>query len=191
MAASVNNGRTLSEEEAIALLREAFGEGKEALSHVLAHSRKVREIALRIAGNIKGADREFVASAALLHDIGRAWHPPWKDSVKHGVKGAEFLRKKGLERYARVAERHLGGGITAEEIKKHSLGIPARDYLPETIEEKIIAYADKLAKGDAEARFSEVVERFREEVGEEAAARITRLRQELEELCLDSSCLGS
>ena len=48
-----------------------------------------------------------------------------------------------LEIYARIAERHTGSGLTAENIIKQDLPLPHRDFLPETELEKLICYADK------------------------------------------------
>ena len=43
-----------------------------------------------------------------------------------------------------MCERHTGAGITADEIVAQHLPIePPRDLLPETLEEKVICYADK------------------------------------------------
>ena len=36
-----------------------------------------------------------------------------------------------------------GGGITKEQIEKQQLPLPHQDFLPETMEEKVICYADK------------------------------------------------
>ena len=89
----------------------------------------------------------------------------------------------GLFRHARVCERHTGTGLTAAEIVAEGLPIdPPRDLLPESLEEKVVCYADKffsksrpdegaksmeharrsLAKfgGDTLARFDEMVALF-------------------------------
>jgi uncharacterized protein len=42
-----------------------------------------------------------------------------------------------------VAERHTGTGITYEQILREKLPIPLNDYAPQTLEEKLICYADK------------------------------------------------
>jgi len=42
-----------------------------------------------------------------------------------------------------VCERHVGVGITAEEIRHHNLPLPARDMVPISIEEQVICFADK------------------------------------------------
>jgi uncharacterized protein len=55
-----------------------------------------------------------------------------------------MLRSEGLpERYARVCERHTGAGLTLDDIVSQDLPLPHQDLQPETIEEKLICYADK------------------------------------------------
>jgi len=45
-----------------------------------------------------------------------------------------------------LIERHVGAGLTLEEAR--SFGLPERSYMPETLEEKILAAVDNLASGD-------------------------------------------
>ena len=54
-----------------------------------------------------------------------------------------MLRLEGFPRHARVCERHTGAGIGIEDIEAHNLPLPHADFLPETMEEKVICYADK------------------------------------------------
>ena len=54
-----------------------------------------------------------------------------------------MLRAEGLPRHALVAERHTGSGITMEQVIREDLPIPVQDYLPVSLEERIICYADK------------------------------------------------
>jgi len=63
--------------------------------------------------------------------------------VCHGYLGREILESKGLPKHALVCERHVGVGITAEEIKRHNLPLPQRDMVPVSIEEQVICFADK------------------------------------------------
>ena len=42
-----------------------------------------------------------------------------------------------------MCERHTGAGITKDEIMLQNLPLPHQDFLPETLEEKVICYADK------------------------------------------------
>ena len=63
--------------------------------------------------------------------------------ICHGRIGAELLRSEGFPLHARVCERHTGAGITKAQIIAQNLPLPQQDFLPETMEEKVICYADK------------------------------------------------
>lgn len=63
--------------------------------------------------------------------------------ICHGRIGAELLGSEGFPRHARVCERHTGAGITKAQIIAQNLPLPQQDFLPETMEEKVICYADK------------------------------------------------
>lgn len=125
------------------------------------HSTQVRDTALRIMAEEANAgyamDMRLVSDGAMLHDIGIfKCHAPaiycegTEPYIAHGVTGAALLRQYGrdngldIEPYARICERHTGSGITAAEVRAQNLPIEARDYLPETLEEKLICLADKL-----------------------------------------------
>ena len=119
---------------------------------LLKHSRQVAERALLIARTHRNlpVDMQFLEEAAMLHDIGifRCNAPSilcngTEPYIRHGIIGAELLRAEGLERHARVCERHTGTGITIDNIRQQQLPLPLRDYMPETLEEQIICYADK------------------------------------------------
>ena len=119
---------------------------------LLTHSRSVADMALDVACRHPelGIDTTFLYEAAMLHDIGVFLtdapgiqcfgHEPY---IKHGLLGGELLRREGLPRHARVAERHTGTGLTRETILRQALPLPLADYSPETIEEQLICYADK------------------------------------------------
>lgn len=125
----------------------------EALETLLVHhSRQVTERALLVAQKHPELqlDCDFIAEAAMLHDIGifltdaPGIHCHGKEPyLMHGYLGAQLMRKHGREDIARVCERHTGTGLTAEQINERNLPLPAGDYRPETLEEQIICYADK------------------------------------------------
>lgn len=125
----------------------------DALRRLLVgHSRMVADKALRIAAahpelHVNAA---FVERAAMLHDIGIFLTDApgihchgTQPYLLHGRLGAELMRQEGLERVARVCERHTGTGLTPEVIARQNLPLPPGDYRPETIEEQLICYADK------------------------------------------------
>ena len=167
--------------QAIALLRK-HATSDDAFTIVLRHSKKVAEIALRYGKQIPGIDLNFLECAALLHDIGRFRCPPGSpQSIRHGIVGAEILRKEGVEeRYAHICERHIGAGITAEDIREQKLDLPPQDFLPITKEEKIIAHADNIGKHDREWTLQEAVDRFTRELGPKYGKRIKQLAEEVE-----------
>ena len=135
-----------------AIIDKYYGDSPELREVLMIHSRQVADRALRIVDRHPEwqADRQFIEEAAMLHDIGIIFcdapkihcHGPHK-YIEHGYLGAELLRREGLERHALVAERHTGTGITIEQVEREELPIPERDYCPQSLEEKIICYADK------------------------------------------------
>ncbi len=128
---------------------------------LLVHSRLVSRRALAIARALsyrgQNPDLQFIAEAAMLHDIGMIFtnapdigchgEAPY---LRHGIIGALLLTDLGLPAHARVCERHTGVGLTATEIEQSHLPLPKRDFLPETLEEKIICYADLFYSKDPE-----------------------------------------
>ena len=118
----------------------------------MAHSTLVTKRAVRICDLHPelSLDRQFIIEAAMLHDIGifKCDAPGIycfgsEPYLIHGRIGAELLRAEGFPKHARVCERHTGAGITKEEIITLYLPLPHEDFLPETMEEKVICYADK------------------------------------------------
>ncbi|HLD42976.1 MAG TPA: HDIG domain-containing protein [Candidatus Nanoarchaeia archaeon] len=170
----------MNEQQAIELLKK-YSSDDGAFKKVLAHVQAVKKAALRIADRIPGTDKEFIATASILHDIGRFQFPPGsKNAIQHGIKGAEILRKEGFPKHALVAERHIGVGISRKDIREQNLPLPDKDFLPISKEEKIIAHADNLIFGDKEGTLQMVIDRFRMELGEEYAERVKRLAGEVE-----------
>lgn len=155
---------------------------------LLTHSRQVTERALRIADAHPELplDRSFILEAAMLHDIGIflcdapgiACHGK-EPYICHGRLGAELLRQAGYPRHARVCERHTGAGLTKEDIIKQHLPIPAQDFLPETLEEKLICYADKFYSKTklGQEKTQKQAERSLSKFGEEGVARFREWRQ--------------
>jgi len=162
---------TLTEKEAVGLLKKHIPEDY-VFKRVLKHSKIVQRLAVDLAKKA-GLDVEFVRIAALLHDIGRyGCRPGSKESILHGIRGAEILRKEGYEDYARVAENHIGIGITKEDIEKNDLPLPKKDYVPKKPEDMIICYADNLVKDDKLTDEGFVLDRFTREFGKGYGQRV-------------------
>ena len=116
------------------------------------HSRLVADKALKVASAHPelGLDVQFLEEASMLHDIGifltdaEAIHCFGKHHyLCHGYLGADLLRSEGLPRHALVAERHTGTGLTLKQILERDLPVPHRDMIPESLEEKVVCFADK------------------------------------------------
>lgn len=116
------------------------------------HARKVASLALKMAEAHPelGMDKAFVEEAAMLHDLGifltdapRIFCFGTAEYLCHGYLGAELLREMGYERHARVCERHTGTGLKKEQILSNGWNLPAKDFVPETLEEQLICFADK------------------------------------------------
>jgi uncharacterized protein len=129
---------------------------------VVAHCLAVSRTAVALAEQVKqvSVDRELVRLGGLYHDIGRSR----SHDIQHALAGVEIGRELGFpERLLFIIERHIGAGITAAEAER--LGLPKKDYLPLTPEEKIVSYADNLTKGASAMPFEEAIERFRQILG--------------------------
>ena len=135
-----------------AIIDKYYADNASLRNILLVHSRAVTAKALTIVDTHPelNADRLFVEEAAMLHDIGIFLCDAHGIScfgsepyLCHGHLGAELLRKEGYPKHARVCERHTGAGITKAQIIERNLPLPPQNFLPETIEEQIICYADK------------------------------------------------
>ncbi|GAB6887282.1 HD domain-containing protein [Desulfothermus okinawensis JCM 13304] len=172
----------ITEKQAIDLLRR-YASDEHAYKKVMEHSVRVKNIVLKLVDGItKGVDLDFLKTAALLHDIGRFKYPPGsKDSIKHGIYGGEILKKHGLYKHARVCETHIGVGITKDDILAQNLPLPLRDFVPESVEEILIAYSDNLdSPGISSER--DVEERFAREVGEGYRNRVQLFHKKVHEI---------
>lgn len=164
----------MDEKCAVALLKK-YSSDMVSFGIVLRHSLAVKKIALKFASMHPKADKDFIVSASILHDIGRFKCPPSPKTIFHGVVGAGILRNEGFRKLALVAERHLGAGISMEDIRRQRLPLPKKDFLPVSIEEKIITLADSLIDLDKRISLRKAAKRFEKEVGKVVADRLVRL----------------
>ena len=138
--------------DAEAIITELYPLGSRTRELLLHHGEQVARKALEIIGRAEWlkADHQFVREAAMLHDIGigRTKSPTLGCSgdlpyICHGIEGRKMLDRRGLHRHGLVCERHVGVGILKDEIRRHKLPLPARDMVPNSIEERLVCYADK------------------------------------------------
>ncbi len=156
----------LTRDEAIRLLKDA-GCPRNVIDHSQAVAALATEFAQKIKADGHAIDVSFVQTAALLHDIGRGK----THGIGHGIAGEKLLADH--PRHARIAACHLGAGITAAEAR--DLGLPPRDYLPETLEEKVIAHADNLVFDTRRVSLDDALSRIARRIGSEHPA-IARMR---------------
>jgi len=161
-------------EEALMLLKD-LGTNDS----VIAHCKAVSALALNIAKRSKKpVNLELVEVAGLLHDIGRSN----THGIMHAVEGAKIAKKKGLpDEIVSIIERHIGAGLTKEDAVK--LGLPVKSYMPETIEEKIIAHADNLMSGTKKVPIAVSIAGLVRKRETEGARRMLALHKELSEIC--------
>ena len=169
----------MDERQAVGLLKKCSKGDEKAFQLVLSHSKAVQKVALDLAKDIPGIDIGLVKAGSLLHDIGRFDFPPGKDSVKHGLRGGEILRKEGFPGLAGIAERHIGFGISKEEIIRQDLDLPKKDFIPETKEEKVVACADNMVFGSRIGTIEEAVERYDKELGPGYGKKVKDLYDEI------------
>lgn len=144
---------------------------------LIRHCKIVSKLAVRIA-KLCSADVELVKAGALLHDIGRCK----THGIRHGVEGAKLAKELNLEpRLISIIERHIGAGIPKAEAKK--IGLPPKDYLPTTLEEKIIAHADNLISAFEKQPVRRAIESERRKGHYLSAEKIAELHKELSEIC--------
>ncbi len=136
---------------AVALLEKYFVRNRISFEIVLEHSRMVADKALLVARRQRNTEQElqFIEEAALLHDIGVSrTHAPKiscygnEPYIRHGVLGRELLDAEGLPAHALVCERHIGVGLTVQDIVEQQLSLPERNMEPVTMAERIICFAD-------------------------------------------------
>lgn len=136
----------------VAVIERYYAPGSASRRILLEHGQLVARKALAAAARVSRLqpDPAFIESAAMLHDIGifltrspglgcRGGEP----YIRHGLLGRQLLDALNLPRHGLVCERHVGVGLSAEEIRRNRLPLPERDMVPISIEEQIICYADK------------------------------------------------
>ena len=150
---------------------------KEKTPHnVIDHSIAVCKKAYEIAENFPEADLDIIQKGALLHDIGRSR----THGITHAVEGVKIAREYGYgDDVLNVIERHIGAGITKKEAKE--LNLFEKSYVPETLEEKIVAHADNLISGTEEVDVDFVIKKWKSRMDnpDDNIKRLIKLDEEL------------
>lgn len=143
---------------------------------VINHSIAVYKKSIKIATNFEEVDLKLIKQGALLHDIGRSI----THDIDHAVKGAEIAKNYNYSKNVQnIIERHIGAGISEKEAE--NLNIPTKSYIPQSLEEKIVAHGDNLLHGTKEVNIDFVIKKWKKrmENPEENIKRLKKLHKEL------------
>ena len=144
---------------------------------VVIHCCTVRAVAEEIASRIPEADMDLVVAGALLHDIGRSVD----HSIMHASIGASIAEGLGLPgEIVEIIRKHTGAGLDAVDVEE--LGLPSGDYMPRTIEEKIVAHADNMVSDNRVVPHDHSVNKLAAKGAFRGAERIELLHMELSDL---------
>lgn len=144
---------------------------------VIIHCCTVNAVAQEIVSRIPGANVELVTAGALLHDIGRSVD----HSIMHAYIGSQIAASYGLpQEIVDIIRKHTGAGLDAEDAEE--MGLPPADYMPRTVEEKIVAHADNLVSDNRVVDHMHSVSKLRNKGALRGADRIEALHQELSKL---------
>jgi uncharacterized protein/tRNA (cytidine56-2'-O)-methyltransferase len=144
---------------------------------VVVHCCTVRAVAEEMASRIEGADMDLVVAGALLHDIGRSVD----HSIMHAYIGSKIAERLGLPReLAEIIRKHTGAGLDAEDVEE--MGLPPGDYMPSTLEEKIVAHADNMVSDNRVVSHRHSVDKLMFKGAERGALRVEMLHKELSDL---------
>jgi uncharacterized protein len=165
-----------SREQAIELLS-----GNKCSIQIINHCQAVTDFAMEIARKLQAKglkiNLELVEAGAMLHDLGRAK----THGVEHSLMGAQMAQKIGLPQpVIDIIKRHVGAGITQEEAAW--LGWPKDVYVPQTLEEKVVCYADKRIEHDKVVSIETEIQRLQSQGFVEGAERVRRLHDEVTSL---------
>jgi uncharacterized protein len=157
--------KNLSLMKPIDIINEFYTPGTKAHEILLRHSEAVAEKALRLAEKIPDLkpDTRFIAEAAMLHDIGIFYtnSPSIGCNGKypyvcHGYLGRRLMEDRGYDRHALVCERHVGAGLSVDDIIQFNLPLPKRNMVPVSLEEQVVCYADKFYSKKSDKKIEEL-----------------------------------
>ena len=139
-------------DEAIMIINKHYPSDSIAYKIYFTHVVKVTELAIKIVTHNPQLklNLNYIIKASMLHDIGiiKTNAPeigcfgkfPY---IAHTYKGREMLEEEGLIDVAPICERHVGTGLSKQDIIDSGFELPRRNMIPITPEEKLICYADK------------------------------------------------
>jgi len=144
---------------------------------VIRHVCVVNSVAMTIARSC-GANLELVNAGSWLHDVGRSR----THGVRHVSEGVAIARARKLpEELVQIISTHIGAGFTKEEAA--AMGLPEGNYMPSTLEEKIVCHADNLVGDDNIMTSQEAFEDLDVRGYHNTAARMKAMHNELSAKC--------
>lgn len=154
------------------------GVSEKVIKHVTAVHRFSTVIGQKFISTGYSVNMKLLEAGSLLHDIGRSR----THDISHAVEGCRIAERLNFpDDLTAIIRNHIGAGISRKEaIEK---GLPAADYIPQSLEEKIVAAADNLADGEKHQTITECANRMRSRGIFEASERCLALHRELSEMC--------
>lgn len=146
-------------------------------SRLMKHSIMCSRVALKISEGCI-SNKRLIEAGALLHDVGKTVTM----GISHGVEGYKILKREGIDdAVARFCSTHVGAGLLKRTAKKYKL--PDMDYIPRTIEEKIVCDSDTLLKGGEVVPISETIRDYERKGLKTEVPRLLRLDGYLRSKC--------
>jgi uncharacterized protein len=170
-----------SRERAIEILKQ-----NRCPQSVINHCIAVTDFALQITHKLQErgltVDLQLVEVGAILHDLGRSK----SHGVDHSLLGAQMAQDLGLSKpVINIIKRHVGAGITNEEAA--ALGWPEDVYIPQTLEEKVVCYADKRINHDEVVPIEEEVKKLQKQGFAAGVEKVRNLHYEITKLLGETS----
>ncbi len=160
-----------NDSECIRLLTEAGCKRR-----VIVHCCTVWTMAEAMARRID-CDIDLLRAGAFLHDIGRSVD----HSIMHAVIGASIAADLGLPReVVEIIRKHVGAGLDEQDVIE--MGLPKGNYIPDTIEQKIVCHADNMVSDNKFVPHTYSVDRLMHKGSVRGARRIADLHKELSKL---------
>lgn len=137
--------------ETIEQLHRKYAANEEVFELVYTHCKIVTAIASQLIER-SGLDInvDLVIAGCMLHDIGvytldiQNGLPDNKTYIRHGILGYDILKSEGFtEALCHIASHHTGVGLSIHDIESQHLDLPHENFFAESIEERLVMYADK------------------------------------------------
>lgn len=133
-------------------LHRRYAQNDHVLTLVYEHCQIVAEIAgWCVEQNNLDVNKDILEAGCLLHDIGTyaLFDAKGLDGNEHNYKqhaifGAALVIEEGFDaRIANMIRTHVLMGLSKQEIIDNGFGMPQKDYFPETLEARLLCYADR------------------------------------------------